>query len=471
MQITSLAQIQAALLSGELTAIDLVSSYLDRCAETKSHNAYVEIFEEEIKIAAQTLDEKIKNNKDKLGPLFGAVVSIKDNLCYKDHLVTASSKMLDGFVAPYSATIVERLIEADAMIIGRTNCDEFCMGSYNETSYYGPVKSAIDPTKVSGGSSGGGAVSVALGTCLVAIGSDTGGSIRQPAAYNGMVGYKATYGSISRWGLIAYGSSLDVIGFIAPHTEDITKVLTVVAGRDEYDSTSIDIPNAVQKEEITTLKIAYSSKVMNDPELKAELRQGAREYIVKLKAAGHELVDVDLKYEDYYVPTYYILACAEASSNLSRYDGIRYGHRSAEDVDDYKELIWKSRAEGFGSEVKKRIMLGTYVLSQGYYEAYFLKAQQVRTLIKEHTDELLASHDVLLMPVTTSLPKAIGEQKDPIQSYLSDRCTVLANLCGLPAISYPVYNIEGAAPLSMQLITASKQDNYLLAVSQALLSL
>lgn len=460
----SLKEIQAALLSGEYTTVSIVENYLQRCVEINEHNAYIELFDDEILNQAKILDEKIKSAPGTLGPLFGAVISIKDNLCYKGHIATASSKILDGFTAPYSATVVERLVAADALIIGRTNSDEFSMGSTNESSYYGPAKNALDSRRVAGGSTGGGAVAVALKTCLVSIGSDTGGSIRQPAAYNGVIGYKPTYGTVSRWGLIAYGSSLDVIGLIAHTIQDIEVVMETISGPDKHDSTSIELETSAENniKENPQISIAYSSKILNHPSISPQIKEKATAYVERLKNEGYKLEDVDLEYEAYYVPTYYILACAEASSNLSRFDGIRYGHRASAIEDDYKALMKTSRTEGFGTEVKKRIMLGTYVLSEGYYDAYFKKAQQVRALIKNRTEEILQTHDYLLLPTTTSLPGLIGEETDPLETYLSDICTVLANLCGIPAISYVVDNMKGNLPFSMQLLTTSKQDNNLL---------
>lgn len=461
----SLKDIQTALLAGTTTMVSIVEAYLAEIEKTKDYNAYIEIFSEEILAAAKQLDHKIQNQPDDLEPLFGAVVSIKDNFCYKDHLVTAGSKILSDFKSPYSATVVKRLLAADALIIGRTNCDELSMGSTCETSFYGPTKNALDPERIPGGSSGGAAVSVALNTCLIAIGSDTGGSIRQPAAFNGVVGYKPTYGAIPRWGLVAYSSSLDTIGFIAKRLEEINAALDVVSGPDDYDSTALPDPlpqvqNLGRKD--PKPKLAYSTSLLENETLDADIKTATLVYIENLKQAGFSVKGIDFKYEDYFIPTYYILATAEASSNLSRFDGIRYGHRTEEPITDYRDLIKLSRTEGFGKEVKKRIMLGTYVLSESAYDAYFKQAQQVRTLIREEVNELMEQYDYLLMPTSTTMPWKLGDSKDPIQIYLSDLCTILANLCGYPAVSIPVYTKGADFPLGIQLIAQSNQDFNLL---------
>ncbi len=443
----SLKDIQAGLLAKTFTMLDLVEAYLAQAKSVSDYNAYVEIFEEEIKDSAQQLDLKIKSDAGNLGPLFGAVLSIKDNFCYKGHIATAASKILEGFVAPYSATVIERALAADALVIGRTNCDEMSMGSTNESSYYGPTKNALDPSKVPGGSSGGGAVAVALSTCLISIGSDTGGSIRQPAAYNGVVGYKPSYGVISRWGLMAYGSSFDTIGLLGKQIEDMQAIMQVVSGPDDYDSTALTTKIEFSNVSDSNKTIAYSQKMIDHPSVEEGLRRSAEVYMDKMRAKGFSLVDIDVDFADLLVPCYYILATAEASSNLSRYDGIRYGHRSDIETDDYQELMRASRTEGFGKEVKKRILLGTYVLSDGYYDAYYKQAQKVRRLIKNKMSEIFKQHAYFLLP-TTSVPAwNLGHKHaDPLHNYLSDMYTVLANLCGNPAISLVMDNSPDPAP-------------------------
>ena len=455
--------------------VELVEAYLAQAHSITDHNAYVELFEEELIDSAKQLDEKIKNNPDNLGPLFGAVLSIKDNFCYKGHTATAASKILEGFVSPYNATVVERILAADALIIGRTNCDEMSMGSTNETSYYGPAKNAIDDTKVPGGSSGGGAVAVALSTCLISIGSDTGGSIRQPAAFNGVIGYKPSYGVIPRWGLMAYGSSFDTIGLLGKQIEDIQAVMQVVSGPDDYDSTAlttkIEFTNRTDSHTTSNKTIAYSQKMMAHPSVEEGLRRSAEVYMDKLRANGYSLVDVDVDFADMLVPCYYILATAEASSNLSRYDGVRYGHRSNIETDDYQALMRASRTEGFGKEVKKRILLGTYVLSDGYYDAYYKQAQKVRRLIKNKVSEILDQHTYFILPTTSVSAWDLGHKHaDPLHAYLSDMYTVLANLCGMPAISLIMDNIDGHMPFGMQLMAEQGQDDQLLVKATQLIN-
>jgi len=473
----NLTDIQERLWAGTITVLELCQAYLARAIEISDHNAYVELFETELLAAAIQLDKKIKEEPEKLGPLFGAVISIKDNLCYKDHIVSAGSRMLVDYVSPYSATTVERLLAADALIIGRTNCDEFSMGSTSESSHYGPIKNALDPDKVPGGSSGGGAVAVALHSCLLSVGSDTGGSVRQPGAFNGVLAYKPSYGAISRWGLLAYGSSLDTIGLMGHSITDMQSVMKVIGGPDAYDSTAITevLSYSVTQPKVTPdqTKIAYSSSLLNHELVSDSVRQSVQSHLTELVTRGYEVVDVDLDFADYLVPCYYILATAEASSNLSRYDGIRYGHRSEAAVTDYKTLMKKSRSEGFGLEVQKRIMMGTYVLSEGYYDAYYGKALEVRAMIIDEMEKLFAKANFLMLPTTTVEPWNLGENtEDPLAHYFSDLFTVLANICGMPAISYPIENARaGGLPIGMQLMSARKRDGNLLSVVRQLVEL
>jgi len=397
-------------------------------------------------------------------------MSIKDVLCYKDHSVTAGSTILEGFTSQYTSTAVQRALDQDAIIIGRTNCDEFAMGSTNEHSAYGATLNATDASHVPGGSSGGAAVSVQANTCLVALGSDTGGSVRQPAAYCGVVGFKPTYGRISRYGLIAYGSSFDQVGIIARDVNDITKVLSVIGGKDKMDATSSErVKTEVSTPtSSTTKKIAYIEQVMNHPGLKPEIKKATEEKIAELRSQGYKVEPVSFDLIDYLVPAYYVLTTAEASSNLSRYDGIRYGHRT-KDVTDIESLYVNSRSEGFGIEVKRRIMMGTFVLSVGYFDAYFTKAQKVRQMISTKINAILEDYDCIIMPTTTSVAPKIGDAtKDPVEMYLSDVFTVMANLCGLPAISIPTA-IEGT-PLSggIQLMGASYDEANLLKLASTI---
>ncbi|MEM6877896.1 MAG: Asp-tRNA(Asn)/Glu-tRNA(Gln) amidotransferase subunit GatA, partial [Bacteroidota bacterium] len=431
-----IVQLQAALSTGETTALQVVESYLAKVEETSDLNIYVEVFAEEARAKARHQDEARLAGKA-LGRMAGVVLSIKDVLCYSGHKVSAASKILDGFVSPYTGTALQRLLDEDAIIIGRTNCDEFAMGSGNENSYYGPTLNAADPTRVPGGSSGGAAVSVQAETCQMAVGSSTGGSVRQPASFCGLYGFKPTYGRISRHGLIAYGSSFDQIGLIANNPADIALGIEIMAGPDQWDATAPDlpVPQLTKAEGPKSAKIAYFPQLLNSSRLDPSLSESIEEAKTRFIDAGHQVEPVEFDLFDYVVPAYYVLTTAEASSNLSRYDGMRYGYRSPNgtDLDSTYKL---SRTEGFGTEVQRRIMLGTFVLSSGYYDAYYNKAQRARRLISERLEAILSKHDFILMPVSPSLPWKIGEQvDDPVANYLADVYTVLANLAGLPAVA------------------------------------
>ena len=463
---SSLKEVQKAVRKGEISCQDLVKFYLNNIQDSQNLNAFVEVYEEEALAQAKVLDDKLQQPSENLGKLFGLVISIKDVLCYKNHKVSASSKILDGFESLFSATAVERLLAEDAIIIGRTNCDEFAMGSTNETSYFGATKNASDTERVPGGSSGGAAVSVQAEMCLAALGSDTGGSVRQPASWCGVVGFKPTYGRISRHGLLAYASSFDQIGIFAPQSEDIAIILEVIAGADAYDSTvsekDIEPYHEPSKDGLGQKKIAYFPEAINHEGIDETIRTATLHFIDQLRKEGHIIEEVSFDYIDYLVPTYYVLTTAEASSNLSRYDGVRYGHR-AKEVKNLQELYRKSRTEGFGKEVKKRIMLGTFVLSVGYYDAYYTKAQQVRRLIKDKKNEIFGDYDFILMPTTPNFPPKLGaSEKDPISTYLADIYTVFANLAGVPAISIPIHTTENALPIGVQLIANNFQEHKLL---------
>lgn len=468
----SLREVQKTIKEDEVSCQDLVKFYLKNIQDNQNLNAFVEIYEEEALRQAKALDVKLQQSPENVGKLFGLVVSIKDVLCYKNHKVSASSKILDGFESLFSATAIERLLAEDAIIIGRTNCDEFAMGSTNETSYFGATKNAVDTKRVPGGSSGGAAVSVQAEMCLLALGSDTGGSVRQPAAWCGVVGFKPTYGRISRHGLLAYASSFDQIGIFAPETQDVAIVLEVIAGSDDYDSTASEKEvvsyNEASEDALVKKKIAYFSEAINHEGIDKKIRATTLDYINQLREEGHVVEEISFEYIDYLVPTYYVLTTAEASSNLSRYDGVRYGYR-AEEVQDLQELYRKSRTEGFGKEVKKRIMLGTFVLSVGYYDAYFTKAQQVRQLIKDKKNEIFGGYDFILMPTTPNFPPSLGaSEKDPISTYLADIYTVFANLAGIPAISIPIHTPNDALPIGVQLIANDFQEQKLLTFAKEL---
>jgi len=463
----TLAQIQEAIQQGKCTVASLVSAYLQNIDQHADLNIYIEVYRKEALQQAETLDQKIKDGAD-VGLLFGCIVSLKDVISHKDHKLSAASKILTDYKSPYDATAVARLKEQDAIIIGRTNCDEFGMGSSNENSIYGPTKNGAAPERVPGGSSGASAVSVQMNTCLIALGSDTGGSVRQPASFCGVYGLKPTYGRVSRYGLIAYASSFDQIGILGQHLDDLGIVLQVIAGKDRHDATSasIEVPDYDRTKTFNKAKVGYFPELIDHERLDPVIKTQINNVIEQLGSSDASIADYQFKYADYLVPSYYILTTAEASTNLSRYDGVRYGHRSAE-VSNLEEMYVKSRTEGFGAEVKRRIMLGTYVLSEGYFDAYFTKAQQVRRLIKEEIDQVLEDCDFIILPTTTGMPWKIGEMDDdPIAVYMSDMYTVLANLTGLPAISIPLGTNADNLPFGIQLISKSFDEQTLLSVAK-----
>lgn len=458
----TISEIREALHSGE-SALSITENYLNRIKEHQHLNAFIEIFEEEAVSRAKEIDVKIQNGT--AGKLAGCVVAIKDNLCYKGHKVSASSQILEGFESLFTATALQRLLDQDVIVIGRLNCDEFAMGSSNETSYYGPVKNNLDNTKVPGGSSGGSAVATSAGLCTFSLGSDTGGSIRQPASWTRTYGFKPSYGRISRYGLIAYASSFDQIGPFTNSLDDLELVTYIMAGKDPFDSTSSsknwDQPgNAKQR-------IAVISEYLNHPGLDAEVKTALHSTIERLKTAGYTIEEHSFSLMDQLVPTYYVLSTAEASSNLSRFDGVHYGYRSTE-AKGVQETYTKSRSEGFGKEVKRRIMAGTFVLSHGYYDAYYAKAQQVRRLIKEKTKYILANCDAILMPTTPGTAFALNAISDPIQMYLQDIFTVHANLSGNPALSMPWKNHSNGLPFGLQLMADDFKDGFLLELAKTL---
>ncbi len=468
---SALKEIQALISEKQLTLPDLLAYYFKQIKDNEHLNAFNEVFFYSAEKQAAEIQKKI--DKGTAGKLAGMVIGIKDNICYKDHIVTASSKMLDGFVSPYSATVVERLLKEDAVIIGRLNCDEFAMGGSNETSYFGVARNAANPSLVPGGSSGGSAVAVQADMCLAALGTDTGGSVRQPAAFCGQIGLKPSYGRISRYGVIAYASSFDQVGPITSSVEDAAILLQVLAGSDEHDSTVSTKPvpdypallNTGKKYKVAILKETIESNAL-DPEIKASILQS----IETLKKNGYTVEYVSFDLLDYLVPAYYILTTAEASSNLSRYDGVHYGHRNTE-AKSLNELYKRSRAEGFGEEVKRRILLGTFVLSAGYYDAYYQKAQQVRRLIKERVDSLLQEYDFILSPVAPTPAFPIGDHvQDPLVMYMADIFTVLPSLSGHPAIALPLDNNKAGLPLSIQFITKLFEEDKLLAFANTFLS-
>jgi aspartyl-tRNA(Asn)/glutamyl-tRNA(Gln) amidotransferase subunit A len=471
-QYSSYTELKRGLQSGEVTAESLVKGYLQQIKAYARLNVFNEVFEQDALAQAQSVDARIKDGT--AGKLAGMVIAIKDNICYKGHKVSASSKILENFTSIYSSTIVERLLAQDVIIIGRCNCDEFAMGAANENSFFGPVKNYADETRVSGGSSGGSAVAVQAGMCHAAIGTDTGGSVRQPAAFCGVVGLKPTYGRISRNGIISYASSFDQVGTLTQSVQDAALLLEVMAGPDEFDGTLSKQPVPQFSEPVTApgkKKIAYLQEAISSPGVDMDVKNTLVTYIDKLRADGHTVKPISFEYLDYLVPTYYILAMAEASSNLARYDGVHYGYRSP-NATDLVSTYKLSRSEGFGKEVKRRIMLGTFVLSAGYYDAYYAKAQKVRRLIKNKTNELLSEYDFILTPTAPEPAFLLGKQeKDPVVTYLYDIFTVQASLAGVPAISLPVGNNSKGLPLGLQLLTKAFSEKELLNFSEYFLQL
>jgi aspartyl-tRNA(Asn)/glutamyl-tRNA(Gln) amidotransferase subunit A len=444
------AEVKTALASGS-TVLEIVEGYLNAIQQNSDLNAFLEVFENSAKEKAIAVDAKRKAGN--AGRLAGMVIGLKDNLCYAGHKVSASSKILEGFESLYTATAVQRLLDEDAVIIGRLNCDEFAMGSSNENSAFGPVKNFLNKKLVPGGSSGGSAVAVSAGMCTAALGSDTGGSIRQPASLTGTYGLKPTYGRISRYGLIAYASSFDQIGPFTNSIEDSALLLEIMAGEDDFDSTvsrkKVDRYSAF--ESIQPKKIAVIQESLNTEGIDPEVVAKMEDTIAKLKAEGHEVEFVSFPYLEYMVPTYYVLTTAEASSNLSRFDGVHFGHRSSSAV-GVEQTYKKSRSEGFGPEVQRRIMAGTFVLSHGYYDAYYTKGQKVRRVLKNRTEEILSQFDLILLPTTPSTAFELNAVKDPIQMYLQDIFTVHANLTGHPAISLPLGNHSNGMPFGIQVM-------------------
>jgi len=460
----NLASVREDLISKKISASDLVELYLKRAEEEDKYNAFLEVFSESARATAASLDQKIASGET-IGELVGAIIGLKDNLCYKNHHVGASSKILEGFKSLYTATAVQRLIDQDAIIIGRLNCDEFAMGSSNENSAYGVVKNPIDPSLVPGGSSGGSAASVAAGLCMASLGSDTGGSIRQPASFTGLVGLKPTYGRISRYGLIAFASSFDQIGPFTKSVDDSELLYKIMAGKDVMDSTSSIKPIHKERSGQSKFTFAYYEEVINSPGLHPKTKTLFLEKIDALKAAGHKVISTSFPYLEQLVPCYYVLTTAEASSNLGRYDGVHYGARS-EASEDIPSTYFNSRTEGFGPEVKRRIMLGTFVLSTGYYDAYYSKGQKVRRLIKDATDDILSKADFLISPTTPHPAFKIGEKaNDPIALYLEDIFTVQANLAGNPAISVPMGMTDEGLPLGFQFLGKSFDEETLFAAA------
>ena len=454
-----------AIAAGEITAPEATEAYIASIKEKdKTYNCYVTVDEEGAMTCAQQVQKQIEAGSLD-SPFAGVPVAVKDNMCTKGLRTTCSSKILSDFVPTYESTAVTRLKDAGAIILGKTNMDEFAMGSTTETSYFGATKNPADPGRVPGGSSGGSAAAVAADECTLALGSDTGGSIRQPASYCGVVGLKPTYGRVSRYGLIAYGSSLDQIGPLSKSVSDAAAAMNIIGGHDAKDSTSvsgeeIDYMTALVNN-AKDLKIGIPGDYFGEG-LSPEVAQAVKCAADVLKSLGASVEEFDLSLVDYAIPAYYTIAAAEASSNLERFDGIKYGYRT-EDYRGLHSMYKKSRSEGFGAEVKRRIMLGSFVLSSGYYDAYYLKALKVKALIKKAFDDAFSKYDIILGPVApTAAPKLGTSLSDPIQMYLGDIYTIAVNLAGLPGISIPCGKTREGLPIGVQLISDCFREDILL---------
>jgi aspartyl-tRNA(Asn)/glutamyl-tRNA(Gln) amidotransferase subunit A len=455
--------------TGAISLEQKTGEYLSAIHQRNSLNAFLQLFKEEALEDARRIDQKIREGTS--GPLAGMIIAVKDILCMKGKRTTCASKILRNYNALYDATVITRLREADAILIGKTNMDEFAMGSSNENSAFGPVKNPIDESRVPGGSSGGSAVAVAAGMATTALGTDTGGSIRQPAAFCGIFGLKPTYGRVSRYGLVAFASSFDQIGPLGLSARDIAHLLKVISGHDPKDSTSSvePVPDylSAMNRDIVDLRIGIPKEYFTDA-LNPEIRNALALQLKKMTDAGAVAVEISLPHSEYTVAAYYILATAEASSNLARFDGARYGFRST-NPRDIGEMYTKSRSEGFGNEVKRRIMLGTYVLSAGYYDAYYRKGQQVRRLIQNDFLNVFKSVDCILTPSTPSTAFRLNEKiDDPLQMYLSDIYTVSANLAGIPGINVPAGTDSRGLPIGVQLLGKPFGEAVLLKVADVL---
>ena len=469
---TTIKDYHTALQAGEVSCIQAVDYYLDQIARQSHLNSFLEVFAEEAKLRALNLDKERASSMP-MGKLHGVVVGIKDVLCYQGHKVTAASKILENYTAIYSATAIDKLIKAGAIIIGRQNCDEFAMGSSNENSAYGAVKNGLDTTRVPGGSSGGSAVAVQSDMCMISLGSDTGGSVRQPADFCGVIGLKPSYGRISRYGLIAYASSFDQIGIFSKSISDASLTLEVIAGSDDFDSTVSAKPVPAYTTELKKAKpkkVAYFKETLSHPGLDIEIKKQTTQYLEQLKEQGYTVEGIDFPLLQFLVPTYYVLTTAEASSNLSRFDGIKFGHRTSQPISDLTELYKLSRTEGFGAEVQRRILLGTFVLSAGYFDAYFTKAQQVRQKLVDLTKDLFSNYDILVSPTVPTTAFKLGENNHtPTEMFLADIFTVYANLVGIPAVSLPLFKHSNGMPFGLQVMSDHFNETALLQFSESLM--
>ncbi|HEY8969297.1 MAG TPA: Asp-tRNA(Asn)/Glu-tRNA(Gln) amidotransferase subunit GatA [Puia sp.] len=467
----SIQDYQRALSEGVCSCEDAVRHYLSRIEANKHLNAYTQVYGEEALERARQLDSK-RRSGERMGALHGVVIGLKDVIAYKDHPLTAASRILENYTSIYSATAVDKLLREEAIIIGHLNCDEFAMGSTNENSAYGKVLNAQDQSRVPGGSSGGSAVAVQASLCMASLGSDTGGSVRQPADFCGVVGLKPTYGRVSRYGLIAYASSFDQIGIFGQNVPDVARVLEVISGEDDFDSTvaagkreTFPLTQSFQK-----YRIAYFKEALDHPSLDPEIRSSLLDCLDSLRNDGHTVEAIDFELLEYIVPAYYVLTTAEASSNLARFDGVKYGYRTPDTELELTEFYKRTRSEGFGKEVQRRILLGTFVLSAGYYDAYFTKAQQVRKLLVHRTDLIFKDFDLIVLPTAPTTAFAIGEKMDdPIAMYLADIYTVYANLVGIPGISIPLFTHTNGMPFGMQAMTSRFKEVSLLQFSHLMI--
>jgi aspartyl-tRNA(Asn)/glutamyl-tRNA(Gln) amidotransferase subunit A len=468
---TSASELAKLIGDGETTARGAVESSLAAAEKLNdSLNAFLEIDRGGALQRADETDESLRSNKGTAPTLAGIPIAIKDNICVRGLQTSCGSRILGNYHPPYNATVIDRLLAARAVVVGKTNCDEFAMGSSNENSAFGPVKNPWDASRVPGGSSGGSAAAVAAGIVPVALGSDTGGSVRQPASLCGVFGLKPTYGRNSRYGLVAFASSLDQVGIFARQTEDVARVLRIIAGRDPHDATTADVPVPDYAAELTGnikgARLGLPRSLFGEG-LDAEVRASVMAAVDIYRDLGAEIVDVELPNAQYSIAVYYIIATAEASSNLARFDGVRYGFR-AEDAPELRQMYRKTREEGFGPEVKRRIMLGTYVLSAGYYEAYYGKAQQVRSLIKEDFRKAFESCDAIITPTAPTPAFLIGEKVDnPLAMYLNDIYTVTANLAGIPGLNVPCGLSSNRLPIGLQLLGAYWSEPTLLKLAHA----
>ncbi len=455
--------------SREASCLELINEKIKRINDLDiSLHSYLYVNQDEARIAAKKIDEVIASGDD-LPPLAGIPLAIKDNLCTKSVPTTCSSRMLESFVPPYESTVTEKLWAAGGILLGKTNLDEFAMGSSTETSAYGATSNPWDLSRVPGGSSGGSAAAVASGLCMASLGSDTGGSIRQPASFCGVVGLKPTYGRVSRWGLIAFASSLDQVGPFSNSVEDAAEVLQVIAGHDAKDSTCLDVPvpNYLENlsKSISGLRIGLIKECFDQNGLDPEVKESVLKSADHLQSLGAELIEVSCPRFTDGIATYYVIAPSEASANLARYDGVKYGYRS-EEANNLAEMTALTRAKGFGSEVQRRILIGTYALSAGYVDAYYKKAQQVRTLIRQDFENAFKKVDILLTPTSpTTAFKAGSHQDNPLSMYLSDLLTIPANLAGLPSISLPCGFDKFGLPIGLQLIANILDEQRLLRVA------